>query len=62
MKVIKCVGVSSLTSSLSFPANKESLVVDYNSLANYQEQSLAFFLPEAPFEMLEIFDEVNYIN
>jgi DNA replication licensing factor MCM2 len=37
-------------------ANKESLVVDYNSLAN-SEQSVAFFLPEAPVEMLQIFDE-----
>ena len=42
------------------PANKESLVVDYNFLANEQHaQVLAFFLPEAPTEMLKIFDEVH---
>ena len=39
-------------------ANKESLVVDYNILAS-QEQVLAYFLPEAPAEMLKIFDEVR---
>ena len=40
-------------------ANKESLVVDYNFLANEQHvQVIAFFLPEAPTEMLKIFDEV----
>ena len=38
-------------------ANKKSLVVDYNSLAN-EQQVIAFFLPEAPTEMLKIFDEV----
>ncbi|XP_064633421.1 DNA replication licensing factor mcm2-like [Lineus longissimus] len=37
-------------------ANKESLVVDYNILAS-SEQVLAYFLPEAPAEMLKIFDE-----
>ncbi|XP_074644668.1 DNA replication licensing factor mcm2-like isoform X2 [Tubulanus polymorphus] len=37
-------------------ANKESLNVDYNFLAT-SEQVLAFFLPEAPAEMLKIFDE-----
>ena len=36
--------------------NKESLVIDYNILAS-QEQVLAYFLPEAPAEMLKIFDE-----
>lgn len=42
------------------PANKESLVVDYNFLANEQHvQVIAFFLPEAPTEMLKIFDEVH---
>jgi len=35
--------------------NKESLVVDYQMIVNSQ-QVLAFFLPEAPFEMLEIFN------
>ena len=39
-------------------ANKESLVVDYNVLAN-SEQAIAFFLPEAPMEILQIFDEVR---
>jgi len=37
-------------------ANKQSLVIDYNILAN-EHQVLAFFLPEAPVEMLRIFDE-----
>jgi len=35
--------------------NKESLVVEYDTLAKHHDV-LAFFLPEAPFEMLEIFD------
>jgi len=39
-------------------SNKESLMVDYNILAS-QEQVLAYFLPEAPMEMLEIFDEAG---
>ena len=51
--------------SLSFfllsSANKESITVDYNVLAN-SAQSLAFFLPEAPSEMLQIFDEVMYCS
>ncbi|XP_077982229.1 DNA replication licensing factor mcm2-like [Glandiceps talaboti] len=37
-------------------SNKESLVIDYNKLAS-GEQVLAYFLPEAPTEMLKIFDE-----
>jgi len=36
--------------------NKMSLSVDYNTLAN-EHQVLAYFLPEAPSEMLKIFDE-----
>jgi len=36
--------------------NKQSLTVDYNTLAN-EHQVLAYFLPEAPAEMLKIFDE-----
>ncbi|XP_057296676.1 DNA replication licensing factor mcm2-like [Hydractinia symbiolongicarpus] len=36
--------------------NKQSLIVDYNTLAN-EHQVLAYFLPEAPAEMLRIFDE-----
>lgn len=35
--------------------NKSSFEVDYNILAS-EEQVLAYFLPEAPTEMLEIFD------
>lgn len=37
-------------------ANRESLVIDYNMLASV-EQVLAYFLPEAPTEMLQNFDE-----
>ena len=36
--------------------NKHSLDVDYQTLAN-EHQVLAYFLPEAPSEMLKIFDE-----
>lgn len=43
--------------NLMFVANKESLVIDYNMLASV-EQVLAYFLPEAPAEMLQNFDEV----
>ncbi|KAK6176782.1 hypothetical protein SNE40_015016 [Patella caerulea] len=39
-------------------ANKESLVIDYNMLASV-EQVLAYFLPEAPTEMLLNFDEAG---
>lgn len=42
---------------LTFVANRESLVIDYNMLASV-EQVLAYFLPEAPAEMLQNFDEV----
>ena len=42
---------------LFFSANRESLVIDYNMLASV-EQVLAYFLPEAPTEMLQNFDEV----
>ncbi|KAK7101582.1 DNA replication licensing factor mcm2-like [Littorina saxatilis] len=37
-------------------ANKESLTIDYNMLASV-EQVLAYFLPEAPVEMLQNLDE-----
>ncbi|KAK3735313.1 hypothetical protein QZH41_018724, partial [Actinostola sp. cb2023] len=37
-------------------ANKQSLVINYNILAN-EQQVLAYFLPEAPAEMLQTFDE-----
>lgn len=46
---------------LFYTANKQSLVVDYNILAN-EQQVLAYFLPEAPSEVLQIFDEVNDIS
>lgn len=36
--------------------NRESLVVNYEDLAA-REHVLAYFLPEAPAEMLQIFDE-----
>ncbi|XP_048244361.1 DNA replication licensing factor mcm2-like [Haliotis cracherodii] len=39
-------------------ANKESLIIDYNMLASV-EQVLAYFLPEAPAEMLQNFDEAG---
>ena len=42
---------------MSLSGNKESLVIDYNMLAT-MEQVLAYFLPEAPTEMLSILDEV----
>ncbi|KDR16761.1 DNA replication licensing factor Mcm2 [Zootermopsis nevadensis] len=38
-------------------SNRSSFVVEFPILAS-KEQVLAFFLPEAPFEMLAIFDEV----
>ncbi|XP_019880539.1 DNA replication licensing factor Mcm2 [Aethina tumida] len=37
--------------------NQCSFTVEFSSLAN-KEHVLAYFLPEAPFQMLEIFDEV----
>ncbi|XP_055387678.1 DNA replication licensing factor Mcm2 [Condylostylus longicornis] len=37
--------------------NKSSFVVSYPDLT-YKEHVLAYFLPEAPFQMLEIFDKV----
>jgi len=42
-------------------ANKASLIIDYNILAS-QEHVLAYFLPEAPLEVLKIFDEVLLIS
>ena len=39
-------------------ANRESLIIDYNMLASV-EQVLAYFLPEAPVEMLQNLDEVR---
>ncbi|XP_033229836.1 DNA replication licensing factor Mcm2 [Belonocnema kinseyi] len=38
-------------------SNQSSFVVEFPILAS-KEQVLAYFLPEAPFQMLEIFDEV----
>ena len=47
-----------INSSSSLLANKSSIVVDYNHLAQLEHlQVLAFFLPEAPEEMLAILDE-----
>ena len=48
-----------LSVSFYFTANRESLVIDYNMLASV-EQVLAYFLPEAPTEMLQNFDEVYF--
>lgn len=39
-------------------ANKASVTIDYNILAS-NEHVLAYFLPEAPLEVLKIFDEVT---
>ena len=37
--------------------NRESLIVDYDDLADTNgEPSISFFLPEAPFEIIELFD------
>lgn len=45
---------------LLLSGNLQSLVIDYNVLAcDQQLQVLAYFLPEAPAEMLKIFDEVK---
>jgi len=38
--------------------NKSSFELDYNKLAS-EEHVLAYFLPEAPVEMLSIFDEAT---
>lgn len=38
--------------------NESSFLVDFPTLAQ-REHELAYFLPEAPFEMLEIFDDVG---
>lgn len=45
-----------LISFCSLLENKESLLVNYEELAS-REHVLAYFLPEAPAEMLKIFDE-----
>ena len=56
LEAIKSRNVINLSPSLS--ANKSSIVVDYNHLAQLEHlQVLAFFLPEAPEEMLAILDE-----
>uniref|UniRef100_A0AC35FGW3 DNA replication licensing factor MCM2 n=1 Tax=Panagrolaimus sp. PS1159 TaxID=55785 RepID=A0AC35FGW3_9BILA len=37
--------------------NRESLIIEYNDLAdNAGEPAISFFLPEAPFEVIELFD------
>jgi DNA replication licensing factor MCM2 len=43
---------------LPVPENKSSFELDYNKLAS-EEHVLAYFLPEAPLEMLAIFDEAT---
>ena len=48
MKIKRCITLSI--------ENKSSFELDYNKLAS-EEQVLAYFLPEAPIEMLAIFDE-----
>lgn len=45
--------LNDLASSHVFPENKESLVVNYEDLAA-REHVLAYFLPEAPTEMLKV--------
>jgi len=47
-----------MTSFLLVPENKSSFELDYNKLAS-EEHVLAYFLPEAPLEMLAIFDEAT---
>jgi len=37
--------------------NEASFLVDFQELAS-KEHEIVYFLPEAPFEMLEIFDDV----
>lgn len=46
------------TINLIFTENKSSFELDYNKLAS-EEHVLAYFLPEAPLEMLSIFDEAT---
>ena len=48
MKIKRCITLSI--------ENKSSFELDYNKLAS-EEQVLAYYLPEAPIEMLAIFDE-----
>ena len=43
--------------SVRFPILQSSFTVEFPNLAS-KEHVLAYFLPEAPFQMLEIFDEV----
>lgn len=45
--------MNELASSPVIPENKESLVVNYEDLAA-REHVLAYFLPEAPTEMLKV--------
>lgn len=45
--------MNKLKSSPVVPENKESLVVNYEDLAA-REHVLAYFLPEAPTEMLKV--------
>lgn len=47
--------MNAFTSYPVIPENKESLVVNYEDLAA-REHVLAYFLPEAPSEMLKVTD------
>lgn len=47
--------MKAFTSYPVIPENKESLVVNYEDLAA-REHVLAYFLPEAPTEMLKVTD------
>ena len=46
-----------ICNNVEFEYFQSSFVVEFPILAS-KEHVLAFFLPEAPFQMLEIFDEV----
>lgn len=48
-----CQYLNELAFSCVIPDNKESLVVNYEDLAA-REHVLAYFLPEAPTEMLKV--------
>ena len=48
--------ISTLTPCFVFTENRSSFEVDYNILAS-ECAVLAYFLPDAPTEMLQIFDE-----
>ena len=53
-----CLSVLCLLISFVTLENKSSFELDYNKLASV-EHVLTYFLPEAPLEMLAIFDEAT---